>query len=99
MLQAQIFIDKDELIGMKPLNEFIMEFLFKHEIAGATSFKGNAGFGLEHKMKKPNEIFSFDDTPLLITFIDKKEKVIEVIKEIRTHFNGGLIITNEVEKW
>ena len=45
MIQAQIFIDKDELKGIKPLYEFILLFLLERNIAGATAFVGIMGFG------------------------------------------------------
>lgn len=35
MLQAQIYIDKDELKGMQPLHQFIMQLLIENGIAGA----------------------------------------------------------------
>ncbi len=99
MLQAQIYIDKDALKGMKPMNEFIMEFLQANDIMGATAFKGWFGFGQNHKMKKPNELFSFDETPMVIVFIDEDEKVKTVLTELRKHCKGGLFVTNPVEMW
>lgn len=99
MLQAQIYLDKDELIGLKPLNEFIMELLLEQQIEGATAFIGWFGFGENHKMKKPNQIFSFDETPMLIVFIDEDEKVKAAIQEVRKYYKGGAILTHHVEKW
>jgi uncharacterized protein len=96
MLQAQIFIDQDEFRGMQPLGEFIMAFLLEHHIAGATAFNGQFGFGKNHKIKKPNQIFSFDETPMVIIFIDQDEKVRHVLAELRKHYRGGLIVAHEV---
>ncbi len=100
MLQAQIFIDKDELHNEKKLYEFVMDFLFAAKVEGATAFEGVTGFGPgDRKMQKPNRLFSFDEPPMMITFVDKEEKVKHVIKELRKEFKGGLIITNPVEEW
>lgn len=82
MLQAQIFIDKDELIGEKPLYEFIMQFLLLQHVKGATAFKGVMGFGEKEQMKRPNQLFSFDEPPMMITFIDDEEKVMQVWREV-----------------
>jgi len=71
MLQAQIYIDKDELKGMQPLHQFIMQLLIVNGIAGATAFVGHSGFGVHHRLKQPTQQFSFDETPMLITFIDE----------------------------
>lgn len=100
MLQAQILIDKDELHNEKKLYEYIMEFLFAAKVEGATAFEGVSGFGPgDRKMQRPNRLFSFDEPPMMITFVDKEEKVKKVIKELRNEFKGGLIITQPVEEW
>ena len=99
MLQAQIFTDKDELNGDKYLYETLVEFLLKRGIAGATVMRGIMGFGIKHYLKKPNNLFSFDEPPIIITFVDNDDKVKEVITDIRKYFKGGLIITTPVEKW
>ena len=99
MLQAQIFIDKDDLLKDKPLYDFILEFLLEREIAGATAFEGLSGFGAHHKIKRPDRGFSFDETPMVITFADEAEKVKEALKELRKSYSGGFIITNAVEQW
>ncbi len=100
MLQAQIFIDKDELHENEKLYEYIMDFLFSAKVAGATAFEGLVGFGPGNtQMQRPRRLFSFDEPPMLITFTDEDEKVKEVICELRKVFKGGLIITHAVEEW
>lgn len=96
MLQAQIFIDKDELKGLNPLYEWIMEVLIRHKITGATAYRGQLGFGSNQHMKRPTELFSFDEVPMVITFIDEDQKVLETIAEIRKEYKGGLITTHTV---
>lgn len=97
MLQAQIFIDKDDLHGAQPLYEFIMQFLLLNHVDGATVFKGIMGFGNNQQMKRPNELFSFDDPPMMITFVDKKTKVLDILKKVREEYKGGFIITHPVD--
>lgn len=98
MLQAQIYIDKEELIEGKPFHEFIMKFLIEHGISGATSFTGHSGFGKNQKMKRPNDLFSFDEPPMLIIFIDQDEKVRALIKTLRHITARGFITVHAVEK-
>lgn len=97
MLQAQIFIDKSDFHGSKPLYEFIMQFLLINHINGATALTGIMGFGHHQQMKRPNELFSFDEPPVLITFIDEDDKVTDVLARLRKEYKGGLIITHQVD--
>lgn len=97
MLQAQIFIDKDEIYQDNLLYKFIMEFLLKNDITGAIAINGFMGFGSNQKMKNPNRLFSFDEQPMLILFIDEDEKVIRVVKEISKLVTNGIVVTHKVE--
>lgn len=99
MIQAQIYIDKDELKGMQPLHQFIMQLLIENGIAGATAFVGHLGFGGNHRLKQPTQQFSFAETPMLITFIDEEKKVKEALTELGKQYKGGFIVTHQVEKW
>jgi PII-like signaling protein len=96
MVQAQIFIDKDELHGGEPLYEYLFRFLIKHKVKGATAFRGQIGFGPNQHLKRPDGLFSFDEPPMMITFIDQREKVTSVIEQLRKEVKGGFIITHEV---
>lgn len=99
MLQAQIFIDKDELKGIKPLHEFIMKLLMENGVAGATSIMGYSGFGRHHRLKQPSQLFSFDEASMYITFIDTEEKVKAALSVLRAQYRGGLIVTHTVDLW
>ena len=99
MLQAQIYIDKDELQGMQPLYEFIFNFLIKHNVRGATAFRGQIGFGPNQHMKRPDELFSFDEPPMMITFIDEDQKVKDVLTQLRRVVKNGFFVTHAVEAW
>lgn len=98
MLQGQIFVDMDELKGSRPLYDFIMHFLAEHGILGATSFKGHSGFGKNLQIKRPTELFSFDEPPMLITFIDEEKKVRAVITALRQEVTNALITVHTIEK-
>ncbi|MDN6280169.1 MAG: DUF190 domain-containing protein [Psychroflexus sp.] len=99
MIQAQIYIDKDKIKGTEPLHQFIMHLLMKNGIAGATSFEGFSGFGKHQRLKQPGLQFSFDETPMLITFIDEARKVNAALTELRKQYRGGFIITHTVTYW
>ncbi len=97
MLQAQIFIDRSDMHGTQSVYEFIMQFLLLHHVDGATVFKGMMGFGRNQKMQRPEELFSFDTPPVMITFIDEDAKITEVLQNLRAEYKGGYIITHKVD--
>jgi uncharacterized protein len=99
MMQAQIYIDKDELKGSQSLEDFIIGFLIQHKVKGATGFRGQFGFGSNQYLKRPDTLFSFDEPPMMITFIDEDEKVKEVLTALRKEMKGGLIFSIPVQIW
>lgn len=99
MLKAQIYIDQDELFQDKPLYEFILKLLITHNISGATVFRGRFGYGEGQHLNRPNDLFSFDETPFMISLIDDDEKVKQALTALRQVYKGGFIITHAVEKW
>lgn len=99
MLQVQIFFDKDKFKDDKPLTDYIMEFLLENGISGATAFRGELGFGESQHIKRPGRLFSFDEPPMLITFIDHDEKVHKVLTSFRKKVKTGYVVVNPVEIW
>ncbi len=77
--------------------EFILEFLLRHSVMGATMFRGQMGFGANQQLKNPDRMFSFDEPPAMIVFIDEDEKVRRVLTELRKEVKGGFIVTSQVE--
>ena len=98
MLQAQIFISADHWKDEIPLFEYIMQFLVKQKVQGATVNRGRLGFDGKH-LSRPNDLFSFDETPMVISFIDEEEKVKSALTLLRKEVKSGFIVTNHVDKW
>jgi PII-like signaling protein len=99
MIQAQIFFDRDKYRDDKPMTDYIMEFLLDNDIQGATAFRGELGFGESQKINRPGRLFSFDEPPMVITFIDQDEKVKKVLTAFRKKVKSGFIVTSVVEVW
>ena len=99
MTQAQVYIDKDEMYGTQSLYEYVFRLLLEHQILGATLFQASLGYGASQHLYRPNDLFSFDGTPMLILFTDKDEKVKQALTALRAVYKGGFIVTNQVDKW
>ena len=57
------------------------------------------GYGENQRLNRPEALFSFDETPMMITFIDEDEKVKSALTALRKEVKSGFIVTNQVEAW
>lgn len=80
-----------------PVYTTIVDFLFQSGIAGASVFKGLAGFGARHRMHSAHLLDISDHLPILIQFIDTREKVEAILPELERRATGGILELVEVE--
>jgi uncharacterized protein len=78
-----------------PVYSSVLDFLFKSGIAGASVFKGVAGFGAQHRMHSAHIVEISDSLPIKIEFIESREKVEEILEELKKRTTSGLIEMNE----
>jgi len=78
-----------------PVYTSVLDFLFKSGIAGATALKGIAGFGAGHRIHAAHILELSDHLPIRIEFIDTKEKVDAIMKELQARCGCGLIEVQE----
>src|SRR5581483_1375911 len=74
-----------------PVYTSVLDFLYKHGIAGATVVKGVAGFGAGHRIHAAHILELSDHLPIRIEFIDTAEKVEKIMPELRERCGCGLI--------
>jgi PII-like signaling protein len=79
-----------------PVYSSILDFLFYRGVAGATVFKGVAGFGADHHMHSTNLVEISDRLPIKIEFIETKEKVDALLGKLEEMAGTGLIETQEI---
>lgn len=78
-----------------PVYTSVLDFLFRHGIAGATAVKGVAGFGSGHRMHAAHILELSDHLPIRIEFIDTKEKVDAIMNDLQARCGCGLIEVQE----
>jgi len=78
-----------------PVYTSVLDFLFRQGIAGATVVKGVAGFGVGHRIHAAHILELSDHLPILIEFIDTKEKVDAILTELQARCGCGLIEVRE----
>ena len=78
-----------------PVYSSILDFLFYRGVAGATVFKGVAGFGADHHMHSANMVEISDRLPIKIEFIETREKVEALLGKLEEMVGSGLIEMQE----
>jgi hypothetical protein len=78
-----------------PVYSSILDFLFHSGIAGATVLKGVAGFGAAHRIHSAHILEISDYLPVLVEFIETREKVESVLPELEKRVGSGLIEVQE----
>jgi uncharacterized protein len=78
-----------------PVYTSLLDFLFKNGIAGASVFKGVAGFGARHHMHAAHILDLSDHLPIKVEFVDAKEKVEGLLPQLEERCGCGLIEVQE----
>jgi PII-like signaling protein len=78
-----------------PLYSSILDFLFYRGVAGATVTKGIAGFGADHHMHTEQLVDISDRLPIIIEFIESREKVETILGKLEELAGTGLIEMQE----
>jgi PII-like signaling protein len=69
----------------------ILNYLFSQNVAGASVFKGIAGFGTHHHMHTKRILELSDNLPVKIEFIETAERVEALLPELLALIEAGLI--------
>jgi PII-like signaling protein len=92
MLCLKVRIKRDDTYGKTQLSKFLLEFLMKNKIAGATIWAGDNGFGKRHKSTKFFEGVMFN-RPIVIEVIDEESKLDKILPQIRRYIGDNGIVT------
>lgn len=98
MLQAQLFFDEDDKYHGQNVHHYLVHYLMKHGIAGASVFAAVMGFGSKHHVHEPRRFSGSDEGPLMLLFIDEEEKVRAVLPHLKEVVREGLIVVHAVER-
>jgi CBS domain-containing protein len=95
--QVWIFIGESDSWHGQSLSLAILETLKRNGCAGGTVLKGVAGFGAHSFIHTSSLVELSGDLPLVITFVDRADRVARVLPELMAMVNEGLITTLPVE--
>jgi CBS-domain-containing membrane protein len=95
--RLRIYISESDRWRGKPLYAAVLEELRKKGIAGATVFRGAAGFGAgSHVQNSSIEVLSMD-LPIVVETIDSPENISSVLETLYPMVNEGMITRDEIQ--
>jgi PII-like signaling protein len=81
----------------KPLHEAILAKCVELGMAGATVYRGIEGFGASTRIHHASHWTFSKDAPIMLTIIDKEERIAVLIPHLDEMVEEGLIATSSVE--
>ena len=88
---VRIFIGESDKWGRHPLATALLERLRKEGFAGATVFRGTAGFGARSVLHTSHILRLSEDLPVLIEVVDTQEHIAQLIPILDEMISEGLV--------
>jgi CBS domain-containing protein/PII-like signaling protein len=95
--RLRIYISEKDRWRGNSLDVALMELLRENGIAGATEFRGIAGFGAHSLIHTIRIEVLMSDLPIVIETIDTEEKITNILDLIYPMVREGLITVDEIE--
>jgi len=92
----RIYIGESDTYKGKPLYRYIVEYLKKEGISGATVLKGFMGFGQTSRISSTSILRLSTDLPIIIEVADTEENIDRVKAELAMIIKEGLITEERV---
>ena len=93
----RIYLGESDRFHDEPLYEAIVKRLSMMDIAGVTVYRGILGYGLKKHTHKAGFLNFSHDLPIMISIVEKEERVQEVVDAIEPMMQDGLIAISDVE--
>lgn len=96
MVLMRIFVGENDKSGRLPVYEALVELFRRQGFAGATVFKGVAGFGAHSVYHADKFLRLSTDLPVVIEVVDSQEKIDAVMPQVDAIMSGGMITLEKV---
>jgi len=93
---VRVFIGESDKWHHQPLHVALLERLRKGGFAGATVFRGIAGFGARSVLHTTHVLRLSQDLPVVIELVDSQERVDELIPILEEMVTEGLVTMEKV---
>ena len=92
-----IYLEETDKTHGRPVYEMILEILFRHKAAGASIFRGIAGFGGKGIVHTAKILDLAASLPVKIEAVDSEEKINTILLEITPLVHKGLIEVSDTK--
>ena len=96
-LMLQIFVGENDKHHGRPVYELIVERLRQLDVAGATVFAGELGFGATGHLHAESRLPWSHDRPMVVTVVDTAVATRRAVDGVIDLVTNGLILTSPVE--
>lgn len=93
----RIFIGEGDQHEGRPLYESILLMLRQEGLAGATVFRGIAGFGASSRIHTARVLRLSEDLPILIECVDRAAEIDRVIPKLDEMITEGLVTVERAQ--
>lgn len=93
----RIYLGESDKLHEEPLFEAIVKRLRMAECSGATVYRGILGYGATRKTHKGGRFHLSHDLPIMISVVEKPERVEEIVQLVSSMMQDGIIAVSDVE--
>jgi len=86
-----IYIDEADKFHGKPVYEVLLDIFFKRKIAGASVFRGLAGYGSDGVLHTAKMLELSTTLPVKIEVVDSEEIINSIMEDVTSIVEKGLI--------
>ncbi len=94
---VRIYLGEADRYKDEPLHEAIVKKLRMMDFSGATVYRGIAGYGAKRHPHKGGRFRLSHDLPIMISVIEKPERVTDLVEAVSSMMQDGVIVTSDVE--
>ena len=92
----RLFLGESQRWRRQPLYKALVEMFRREHLAGATVFRGIAGFGATSHYHTAQLLRLSQDLPIVVEVVDSQENIDRVLPEVDRMMNAGLLTLEKV---
>lgn len=89
--KVTVYVGEDVKYRSEPLYLAVLNYLFYHNVSGATVMKGVAGFGASHQLRTTRILEISENLPIRIEFIEDAMRLHEILPKLVEMVSPGLV--------